>query len=59
MDGINYWQAIIVKCGRPGLASSVAVAQNHDEGVGGRSVSEIHTSLTGILNKSVTEGMEK
>ena len=47
----NYWQGAVVKCGRPGLAGSVAEAQSHDKSVGGRSVTEIHGSVTQMQNK--------
>ena len=33
--------------------------QSHDEGMGGRSVTGVHGSATGVQNKSITEGMEK
>ena len=47
-------QGAVVKCGKPGLAISVAEAQSHDEGVGGRSLTEIHRSVKGIQSNSVT-----
>ena len=36
------------------MAGGVTEAQSHEEGVGGRSVTEIHGSVMGIQNKSVT-----
>ena len=41
------------------MARSVTKAQSHDEGRGGRSVTGVHRSATGISNKSVTGGMDK
>ena len=48
VDGIKYWLGAIVKCGRPGMTDSVAEAQSHDQGVGGRSVTGSHGSVMGI-----------
>ena len=59
---IVYWQGTIVKFGRPGKDGSVltvAEPQNHDTGRGGRTVTEVHGSVTGIQNKAVNGGMEK
>ena len=39
------------------MAGSVTKVQSHDEGNGGRSVTGVHRSVTGIQNES--EGMEK
>ena len=49
------WHGLLArrKCGRPGMAGSVTEAQSHDEGRGGRSVTGLYESVTGILNKSV------
>ena len=47
-------QGAVVKFRRLGLTSSVAEAQSHDEGVGGRSLTEIHESVKGIQSNSVT-----
>ena len=49
--------------GYPGHAEycppySVTKVQSHDEGKGGRSVSGIQGSVTGVQNKIVIEGME-
>ena len=38
---------------------TVRATLNHDEGGGGRTVTGVHGSVTGIQNKSVTGGMEK
>ena len=45
----------------PAKASNITEAQDHDEHTfrGGRSVTGVHRSLTGIQDKSVTEEMEK
>ena len=53
------WQDAIVLCGRHGIVGKVTEVQSHDEGKGERSVTGVHESVTGIQNKSVTEGMEK
>ena len=37
-----------------GMASSVTEAESHDKGGGGRSVTGVHGSVTGVQNKSVT-----
>ena len=49
----------IVKCGRRGIAGSVTEAQSHDEGRGGRSITGVYGSVTGVQNKSATRDMEK
>ena len=54
----DYWQCAIVKCGRPGMASSVTEVQSYDEGRDRRSVTGVRKSVTGTQNKSVTRGME-
>ena len=41
------------------MIGSVTEVQSHDKGKGGRSVTGIHGSVTGVQNKSITEGMEK
>ena len=41
------------------MASRIAKEQSHDEGVAGRSVTEIHGSVTGIQSKSITGGYGK
>ena len=48
MGGIDYWQGAIVKCSRPGMAGSVTEAHNCNEGRGGRSVTGVCRSVTGI-----------
>ena len=60
LGSIDCWQCAIVKCGRPGMASSVTEAQSYmyDKGRGGTSVTGVHGSVTGVQNKSVTGGME-
>ena len=55
------WQGAIVKFGRPGKDGSVhtvAETQNHDTGRGGRTVTGVYGSVTGIQNKIVNGGME-
>ena len=59
MGAIDYWQDSIVKCGKHGMAGSVTNVQSHDEDKCGRSVTEVHGSVTGVQNKGVSEGMEK
>ena len=46
VGGIDYWQDIIVMCGRPRLASSVTEAWSRDKGRGERSEQE----CTGVCN---------
>ena len=41
------------------MVGSVTEVERHDEGKGGRSVAEVHGSVMGAQNKSMTEGMEK
>ena len=41
------------------MANSVTEAQSHDEGRGGRSVTVVHRSVMGVLNKHITVGLEK
>ena len=41
VGGIDYSQDAIVMCGRPKTAYSVAEGWSHDEGRGGRSVTEV------------------
>ena len=53
MGGIEYWQGAIVGCGRPEIAISVTEGQSHDEARGGRSLTGVHGSVTGIQNKRV------
>ena len=43
MGAIDYWQVIIVKCGRHGMVQKYS----HDEGKGGRSVTRVHGGVTG------------
>ena len=57
VGGMDYWQDVITKCGRHGMAGSVTEVRSHDKGKGGRSVT-VHRSVTGVKNQSVTEGME-
>ena len=38
------------------MVASITEAQSHDEGRGGRSVTRVHKSLTGIQYKSITGG---
>ena len=48
MFALDYWQGANVKCGRHGMARSVTEAQSHDDGTGGKSVTGVHGSATGI-----------
>ena len=41
------------------MAGSATEARNHEDERGGRSVTGLHRSLTGILNKSVTGAWKK
>ena len=41
------------------MVGSVMDVQSHDEGKGGGSVTVVHISVTGIQNRSITEGVEK
>ena len=43
------------------MVASVTEVQSHDDGKGERSVhvTGFHGSVTGVQNKSITEGMEK
>ena len=50
LGGIDYWQCVIVKCRRPGMASSATETQSHDEGRRGRSVTGVRGSVTGAQN---------
>ena len=59
------WQRLLArrdcKVWMPAMASNVTEAQSHDECTcrGGRSVTGVHGSVTGIQNRSVTCSMEK
>ena len=65
--GLQYWwilmptglhcQDLIVTCGRPWMAGSVAEALSHEESSGGRNVTGVHRNAMGN-NKSITGGME-
>ena len=59
VGAIDYWQDSIVQPGKHGMTGSVTEVQSRDEGTGGSSVTEVHWSVTGVQNKSITEGMEK
>ena len=56
LGSIDYWQCTLVKCGRPGMSSSVTEAQSYDKDRGGRSITGVHGSVTGAQNKSVFKG---
>ena len=43
-----YLQGAVVKCGRPGMASSVTMAQSHDKDMGGRSLTGVYGSAPRI-----------
>ena len=56
---IVYWQCAIVNFVTPGKDdSTVTEEQNDGEGRGGRSVTGVHGSVTGIQNNTVNGGME-
>ena len=56
---IVYWQCAIVKFVRPGkVGSTIGEEQNDGDGRGGRSVTGVHGSGTGIQNKTVNGGVE-
>ena len=73
MDSNAYWAALPTggwhkvlaghncKLWMPAMASSVTEAQSHNKGTcrGGRSVTGVHGSVTGIQNKSVNGAMKK
>ena len=40
------------------MIGSVTKVQSHDEGKGGRSVTEVHGSVMRVRNKSTTDSME-
>ena len=41
------------------MVGSVTDVQSHGECKGRRSITQIHRSVMGVQNKSITEGMEK
>ena len=56
---IVYWQGAIVNFVRPGKdGTTVAEKQNDGESRGGRSVTGVHGSVTGIQNNTANGGME-
>ena len=54
VGGTDYWQEVVIMCGRLGMTNSVTEAQSHAEGRGGKSVTGVHGSVTVAQYKSVT-----
>ena len=40
------------------MVGSVTKVQSHDEGKGGKGVTEVHGSVLGVQNKSITDSIE-
>ena len=56
---IVYWQGAIVNFVRSGKhGSTIALERNDGEGKGGRSVTGVHRSVTGLQSNTVNGGME-